>query len=174
MKQYRILFLLGKDRPGIVDEVSSILFEGGANLEDSRMAAMGGCFSFMALFSCDRNQIDIIESGLAELEEKGFALSLHEAEDPAATPAQPELPMKFEVMAMDHPGIVNRVVRVLHNHNVNIEAINTQVIRAPYSGAPIFNMHLEAGVPPDTSVAKVKNDLMELATAMNLDLNFQI
>ncbi len=52
MKTYHILLSIGKDRPGIVNDVSSVLFEHGANIEDSRMAAMGGCFSIMTLFSC--------------------------------------------------------------------------------------------------------------------------
>ena len=49
MKKHMILFSVGKDRPGIVDDVSTLLFERGANIEDSRMAAMGGRFSINPL-----------------------------------------------------------------------------------------------------------------------------
>ena len=64
MKKYMILFSIGKDRPGIVDDVSSFLFERGANIEDSRMAALGGCFSMMTLYSCSSEQADIIKGDL--------------------------------------------------------------------------------------------------------------
>jgi len=173
MKKYMILFLVGKDRPGIVDDVSTVLFEGGANIEDSRMAVMGGCFSIMTLFSCTSEQLEAIKTGLDNLRKMGFETSLHEAQDPAARPKRAELPLKIEVTAMDHPGIVQKVVHILHKYDVNIQSLNTQVTRAPLSGAPIFDLNLEAGIPPEKPIAKVKEELMEMAAEMNLDLSFK-
>ena len=37
--KYSILFAVGKDRPGIFDDFSTLLFKQGVNIEDSRMAA---------------------------------------------------------------------------------------------------------------------------------------
>ena len=137
-----ILFTVGSDRPGIVDDVTTILYEHRANIEDSRMAVLGGCFSIMTLFSCPEQMLDAIASDLKELKARGLETFLHEAEDPAARPSQASLPLKFEVMAMDHPGIVQKIVRILHRYDVNIHALNTQVIRAPLSGAPLFDLFL--------------------------------
>lgn len=173
MKKYMILFSVGKDRPGIVDGVSTLLFEHGANIEDSRMAVMGGRFSIMTLFSCTSEQADSIKADLGDLRKLGLETSLHEAEDPTAISGQPTLPLKFKVIAMDHPGIVQKVVNLLHRHNVNIESLDTQVNRAPLSGAPLFDLILETKVPMETPIARVKEDLAALATEMNLDLNFK-
>lgn len=173
MKVFKILFLVGKDRPGIVDKLSGFLFERQANIEDSRMAAMGGCFSIMTLFSCDAEQLQVIIEGLGELQRLGFETSLHDAHDPSTLAKTPELPLHLEVMAMDHPGIVQKVVHILHRHNVNIQSLNTQVIRAPHTGAPLFDLSLVAGVPADASVTRVKEDLEALAYEMNLDLSFK-
>lgn len=172
MKKYMILFSVGKDRPGIVDDVSTLLFDRGANIEDSRMAVMGGCFSIMTLFSCPVEKLETIKTGLKGLKNLGLEMSLHEAQDPAALPMQASLPLKLEVLAMDHPGIVQKVVHILHRHNVNIQTLNTKVIRAPLSGAPLFDLTTEADVPAVKPIAKVKEDLMNLAEDMNLDLNF--
>ena len=101
-----------------------------------------------------------------------FETSLHEAEDPGAMPKQPELPLKLEIVAMDHPGIVQNVVSILHRHNVNIQSLNTRIASAPLSGAPLFDLILEAAVPAEKSIARAKEDLMDLAAAMNLDLSF--
>jgi len=173
MKKYMILFLVGKDRPGIVDDVSTVLFEGGANIEDSRMAVMGGCFSIMTLFSCTSEQLETIKTGLDNLRKMGFETSLHQAQDSATGPGRAELPLKIQVTAMDHPGMVQKVVHILHKYDVNIESLNTQVTRAPLSGAPIFDLNLEAGIPPEKPIAKVKEELMEMAAEMNLDLSFK-
>lgn len=173
MKKYMILFSVGKDRPGIVDDVSTLLFERGANIEDSRMAAMGGRFSIMTLFSCTSEQLESIRLGLDDLRKLGLETSLHQAEDPTATPTQPALPIKFEVRSMDHPGIVQKIVHLLHQHNINIKSLNTQVAMAPLSGAPLFDLTLEADVPVEKPIARVKDELMELAAQMNLDLSFK-
>ena len=97
---------------------------------------------------------------------------IREAEDPVSSPKRAELPLKIEVTAMDHPGIVQSVVHILRRHDVNIESLNTQVTKAPLSGAPIFGLVLEAGVPAEKSIARIKEELSDLAAEMNLDLNF--
>ncbi len=75
---------------------------------------------------------------------------------------------------MDHPGIVQRVVHLLREHDVNIESMETQVAGAPLSGAPLFDLRLEAKVPADKSIGKVKEQLADLAGEMNLDLVFKV
>ncbi|MBF0529265.1 MAG: ACT domain-containing protein [Deltaproteobacteria bacterium] len=172
MKIFSILFVVGQDRPGIVDDVTSALFESGANLLDSRMATLGGCFSIMVLFSCQEETLTAVKTGIDKLKTLGFEISLHNAHDPEAVARHAEIPLKLEVVAMDHPGIVHKVVRVLRRHGVNIESLNTQVNRAPLSGAPLFDLILEAGVPVGQSISKLKQELATLADEMNLDLNF--
>ena len=172
MKSHMILFLVGKDRPGIVEDVSSFLYERGANIEDSRMAAMGGRFSIMTLFSCASEQLEGVRSDLDGLRKLGFEISLHEADDPDAVPREAGLPLKLEVVSMDHPGIVQKVVSVLHRHNVNIQDLDTRITSAPLSGAPLFDLILEASVPADRPLSEVKEELLDLAAEMNLDLNF--
>jgi glycine cleavage system transcriptional repressor len=173
MTKYFILLSSGKDRPGIVDDISTLLFDEGANIEDSRMAVMGGCFSSMTLFSCTPEQVKAIREGLENLRGLGLEAHLHPAEDPAGGPALAGLPLKFEMTAMDHPGIVQRVVRMLRKNDVNIESLETQVTGAPLSGAPLFDLRLEAKVPADKSIGKVKEQLSDLAGEMNLDLVFK-
>jgi len=172
MKEYTILFLVGKDRPGIVDDVSRFLFERGANIEESRMATMGGRFSIMTLFSSGSEHLETIRANLDNLKKLGFEVSLHEAEDPGVVPKKAELPLKIEVTSMDHPGIVQSVVSILHRHSVNIQSLDTHVTSAPLSGAPLFNLAIEAAVPAGEPIAKLKEELLSLAADMNLDLDF--
>jgi glycine cleavage system transcriptional repressor len=173
MTKYFILLSSGKDRPGIVDDISTLLYEKGANIEDSRMAVMGGCFSTMTLFSCTPEQAEAVEEGLIDLKALGLETHLHPAEDPAVRPVPSGLPLKFEIIAMDHPGIVQRVVHLLREHGVNIESLETQVNRAPHSGAPLFDLRLEGKVPAESSIAEIKEQLNRLAGEMNLDLIFK-
>jgi len=173
MNKYLILFSVGKDRPGIVDDISTLLYEHGANIQDSRMAVMGGCFSSMTLFSCPSDRMEPIQKGLQGLRNLGLETSIHEAEGPKATPEMAALPLKIDVTAMDHPGIVQKIVHILRNHNVNILSLNTQVTQAPLSGAPLFGLTLEAAVPAEKPISRVKEALEAVAEEINLDLNFR-
>ena len=172
MKEYRILFLVGNDRPGIVDDLSAFLYQRNANIEDSRMAALGGKFAIMTLFSCSGEHLQKIQGDLAILGDLGFEVSVHEAADPEQIAKRPEIPLKLEVISMDHPGIVQKVVHILHHYGISINSLDTQVIRAPLSGAPLFDLKLEAGVPQGVTIAKVKEELTALARKENLDLTF--
>ncbi len=172
MKTYTILFLMGKDRPGIVDDVSTFLFEKGANIEDSRMAVMGGCFSVMMLFSCRVAELENVRAALNDLKALGFEASLHEARAPETVFDPHESSLRISVTSMDHPGIVRQVVRILRRYDVNISSMNTGTGSAPLSGAPIFNMALEGVVPGGKQISLVKQDLSALASEMNMDLSF--
>jgi len=167
-----ILFTVGKDRPGIVNDVSTLLFQHGANIEDSRMAALGGCFSIMTLFSALPRDLETIKEAVRGLQQVGLESFLYEAEDPGSKQPKPSLPLYVEARAIDHPGIVKRVVHILHQHNVNIQSLKTDVNRAPLSGAPLLELSLEADVPADASIAGIKEKLSDLAVEMNLDLSF--
>lgn len=172
MKKFLILNLVGKDRPGIVDEVSKILVGYDANIEDSRMAALGGCFSIMALFSCEEDNFDDVTRDLSTLKNKGFAISLHEAVDPALVAEKKAIPFEIEVQSMDHPGIVQELVHVLHQFNLNIQSLDTQVTNAPLSGDPLFNLFLKAELEDESSVAAVQAEVGKIAKKMDLDLKF--
>ena len=136
------------------------------------MAVMGGRFSIMMLFSCASKHLQAIEADLEGLRTLGFEASLHGAEDPAVVAKRPQLPLKLEVTAMDHPGIVQKVVALLHRHDVNIISLDTKVMSAPLSGAPLFDLFIEAAVPAKEPFVAVKEELTALAADMNLDLTF--
>jgi glycine cleavage system transcriptional repressor len=171
MKKYMILFSVSQDRPGIVDDVSSFLFERGANIEDSRMAALGGCFSIMTLFSCSGEQAETIKGDLNHLMTLGLESSIHDA-NPMDSKLEEGTPLKMDVRAMDHPGIVQGLVRILRLHDANIRSLNTHVSKAPLSGAPLFSLDLEADVQAGESIEILKKELTDLASKMNLELNF--
>ena len=124
MNKYMILFALCKNRLGIVDEVTSYLFERKANILDSRMAVMGGLFSITCLFSCSSGELESIKADMKSLADLGLATSLHEADNPDSMQTEASNPLKLEVVSMDHPGIVQNVVHILKENNVCITSLS--------------------------------------------------
>ncbi|HHH30681.1 MAG TPA: glycine cleavage system protein R, partial [Polyangiaceae bacterium] len=52
-KQLEVITAVGSDRPGLVSALSRLIHEANANLEDSRMAVLGGEFAIVVLYSGD-------------------------------------------------------------------------------------------------------------------------
>ena len=174
MTKHMILFSIGSDRPGIVDDVSTRLFELGANILDSRMTVMGGCFSIMILFSYSPEKLEVIKTEMTvALEAMGLKTYLHEAQDPETIPKRTALPLYIEVTSVDHPGIVHEIVHCLRRKNANIESLVSRITCAPFSGAPLFHLSIETAIPAENPIAEVKEELLTIAANMNLDLNFQ-
>jgi len=174
MKKYRIISASGADRPGIVHEVSDFVFSHGGNMEDSRMAVLGGQFSMMILFSGLDENVAAIEQDLARFKsESGLQAFIAEAIAPHKYEREPALPVRLEVVAMDAPGITVKVADVLQRHQVNIENLDARLSPAPSSGSMVFSLKMKVTVPQGVSLAEVKNDLTRLATDINLDVVFQ-
>jgi glycine cleavage system transcriptional repressor len=66
-----LISLFGKDRPGIVAEVSKVLYQLNLNIEDSSMTRLKGEFTIMLIvsFPTERNEEDIL-SALEEVKDK--------------------------------------------------------------------------------------------------------
>ncbi|MCD6584904.1 MAG: hypothetical protein J7K96_04000, partial [Desulfobacteraceae bacterium] len=94
------------------------------------------------------------------------------AQDPSILPEKKVTPLVIEVQAMDHPGIVQEVVHLLHQFNLNIQSLDTQITNAPHSGDPLFNLSLTAEVQDEAIVSKVKAEVEKSAKKMDLDLRF--
>ena len=61
------LSAIGRDRPGIVAGVSGALLRHGANIEDSRMAILGGHFTMMLIVSTpDEGDVEALRRDLDE------------------------------------------------------------------------------------------------------------
>src|SRR5262245_11042842 len=167
MKHF-VLTAIGRDRPGIVDGLAGFLRDRGANLEDSRMAILGGEFAVMLLFSVARDRAPEIERELPRYADKStLTVVLHETMSPSERGRGPAVPLRIEAVALDHPGIVHEVAHALADRGVNIESLTTRVSHAPMSGSPLFEMVLEVSVPGTIRLADVRDELADIAVRLN-------
>ena len=71
MRNHHVIGVIGPDRPGIVGEVSRIAAELGCNIEDSRMAVLGGDFALMMLLSAEGRAAEEAAAGIRLWAERG-------------------------------------------------------------------------------------------------------
>jgi glycine cleavage system transcriptional repressor len=174
MKTYFILSALGKDRPGIVADVSEVIYECGGNIEDSSMSLLRNHFALLLLFSTEREEVNQkLASGLKRLEwEKNLTVFFSPIPLEQAYPRQREERQGFKITTsgIDHAGIVFKVCRLLADQGINIVNMETRQVPSAESGTPLFEMDIDIGVPPSISEQRLREDLHRLANELVIDL----
>lgn len=171
MMKYLAIAALGPDRPGLVAQVTSYLTDRGANVEDSRMAVLGGEWGMLILVSGDERQIDSVVLGFPALEKQtGLEIRATETESPEEHRRPTTMSYVVTAEAMDHEGIVRAISGALHRMGVNIVALATTTYNAPVTGSPLFRMEAMIDVPRELPVARLRKELDELAQRENVDL----
>ncbi len=168
MTRRSVLTAIGEDRPGLVEEVSEFILECGGSIEDSRMANLQGQFAIVMLVGGADEAIDRLEAGLDDL---GSRTHVHARLTPAPPPSgvTPRLPYRLSGRSLDQPGVVHQIANVLRSLNVNIESMETTLVAAPVTGAPVFTMELVVAAPVEVSVAKLREKLGRVCDPLNIE-----
>ena len=172
MKEHILLSLVGPDRTGLVDKISGAILKQKGNLEDSRMAVLGGEFAMLMLVSIPGDARQALEQAVRqEAETLGLLLTIK-----TTTPRRNEnvaTPLKLRVEGMDHEGIVHDVVHYLAEQGVSVETLDSQLTNAPHTGSPLFSMNLHLEVPSAVSLSVLEKGLDAVADRLNVTLEIE-
>lgn len=167
-RKYMVLTAVGPDRPGLVQDIASIIHGAKANLEDSRMAILGGEFALILLFSGSEQSVAEVGRQVPSFETRlGLHASIRETTRPAGAAAF--LPYKLRVSGVDRPGIVAAVSKVLAGQGINVASLESRLQNAPESGTPMFVLSAELQVPSEIALSSLRRDLAAVCDDENLD-----
>lgn len=172
-KRYLVLTAVGPDRPGLVKDVSQIVFDAGCNLEDSRMAVLAGEFAIIVLLSGDAEAVEQLgRVGKTRLEsELGLGVSVKPTEARGA-PAE-QLVRRLEVNGADRAGIVHRVTDALAKREINVASLESRLTHAPFSGMPMFRLVAELEIPNEPTLQAVTAEMEKLCEELDLTCAFE-
>jgi len=169
---FAVFTAIGPDRVGIVDDLSGLVVSHGGNIEESKMAVLGGEFAAVMLISMEPTALADLGGAVPALQEKlGLRLELKATckQESAATGR----PYILETVSLDTPGIVHAVTAIIKTYGINIEELETATQPAPWTGAPMFRMRATIILAPQVSVAKLKADLAVLESERDLDISLK-
>ncbi len=124
-KQWYMMSLVGKDRPGIVAQVTEALYQAGGVLGETTMMRLGCNFTIMMMVEIEEG-IDALHRVLDPVTEQ-LGLHLHiDAIDPGLH--QHQIPdLRVVVHGADRPGIVAQVTGALAEAGFDITDLDSQV-----------------------------------------------
>lgn len=170
-ESHLVLTAVGPDRPGLVNAISSLIHAAGANLEDSRMAILGGEFALLVLVSGNEAAVAKVERDAPRLEpELGLKLLLKRTQ--AVTPRD-FLPYSIRVTGVDRPGIVRSVADLFARRGINVSSLDSRVSFAPLSGTPLFALEAELEVPSQVALSELRREITKLSDEENLDVQLE-
>ena len=172
MEKKFIMTAFSKDRPGIVADVTEVLYEHGCNLEDSTMTNMLDEFAIILLFTGKGDGLEEKLSGdCRRLErEKGITAFIRpvEAEDKGKLAGVTTKTINVE--GIDQTGIVFKISRYLANNEVNIESLTSRRTTSPESGTALYFMEIKVQVPERISIEQLENGLSQVGEELNLEI----
>jgi len=169
MRKHLVVTVSGPDKPGIVEHVTELLLEYHGNVEASRMARLGGEFAMLLLVSAPGDKLDALREGMRHLREEAYKVTTRETERGYSAKYAGWLPYQIEVKGADHQGIIHELTSYLTEHNINIETLDTDVVKAPMSGTPLFKMAAVIVVPPELSYHELKESLANIGDELGVD-----
>jgi glycine cleavage system transcriptional repressor len=155
------LTIVGRDRAGIVSQVTKILFDLGCNIADSSCSILGGQFAMILILGhpefTDRESFG---EAFKPLEESDLSVSLRVLKPGGEIRSNifGDICM-ISVYGSDKPGIVYRVAQVLGEKNINITDLNTKYV-----------MVIEAVLPENVEEEDVHGWLTPIRDDLQVDI----
>jgi glycine cleavage system transcriptional repressor len=170
--QSNIVFTLtGKDKIGMVEEVTQLLLKHGGNVGTSRMARLGGEFAILMQVTMPSDKLASLEKDVEKLTARGYKVTMTQTKQTDVEERPGWSPYRIEVIGADQEGIVHEIARYLSGQGINIETMDTGTTLAPISGTVLFALTALVAVPPGLAGKNWQAELQTVADQLNVEIN---
>jgi glycine cleavage system transcriptional repressor len=171
MKRFLVVTITCCDRPGIVERVTDVVVTHGGNWEESRLARLGGDFAGIVMVSVPAEQADELTAALTSLANDEMTVTIKDTSPAAPTTRGEHLLCTLRLEGADHEGIVHDVSAYLAKQDINVEAMETEVVAAPMTAAPLFHMKAQLSIPPSLTIEDLRDNLLLIAEQLGVSID---
>lgn len=172
MQKRYIMTAFGKDRPGVVADVTGLIYESDCNLENSTMTLLMDEFAMILLFTGRSETLEeMLSRECRRLEkERGVSAFFRALEMEGAGGNMTYSRHTLLVDGVDQAGIVYRVSRHLADNGINIANLSSNREPLPESGTALYHMEIEIQVPASRSLDDLVESLRALGEEIHVDI----
>lgn len=168
MKINLVISALGKDKPGILSDLSRLIAESGCNILDSRVTVLGSECAGIFLVVGNWSNIAKLEDVLRDSGNRLGLIISSKRTEPRATQAK-LLPYMVELTTVEQPGVVSRLAEFFASRTINIEDLYTGAHDNVASGTPLLSLTMTVNVPAELHISELREQFMDLCEELNLD-----
>lgn len=170
MKTHLIVTITCPDRPGIVERITEVLISYSANWEESRFARLGGDFAGIVRISAPQEHTDALTAALISLGHDQMTVTVKKGQPRTSSEPAGYTLAELRLSGADHEGIVHKVAAFLASRHINVETMETEVVLAPVSATPLFQMEARVKIPPGISLRDLDADLQRIGDELGVDM----
>lgn len=171
-----VLTIFGKDRPGIIAEVTGVLYKSRSNLEDISMTILEGEFSMIMIVDMPSRAAALetrrkMESFAAKT---GMVVHWKELDHRAAKGEKHARGSTTHILTAagkDRTGIVHRISSLFAKEGLNITDLNSRIL--PGKKADMYVVVLEVDVPQSKKLNVLHGKIGRLAKKLGIDIQFK-
>ena len=173
-----LVTILGRDRPGIIYQVSRILADFKLNIIEASQTTLLG--EFAGLFSCalpeNLKLADLDQVLELELADSGLIHVLREIKTDEPTSISPDThaPYVVTIRGRDRLGLIPELSGVLSGFDINIDTLRAVSLPRPSDQAePKVVMFFELSVPKGVNQSALRQALGLAADGLNMEMSLQ-
>src|SRR3569833_178969 len=170
MQHSLVMTVIGKDRPGLVESVASMVADHGGNWLESRMSRLGGQFAGIVQVEVPADREQAKAKTLKTLDARGLTVVVHSDQTEARSSSKTNI---LEIVGQDRPGIVRQISHTLAEAGVNVEELQTECASAAMSGETLFKARAVLHVPPSCDVGKLREALEKIAADLIVEISLE-
>jgi len=167
-----IMTAFGKDRAGIVADVTRLLYENDCNLEDTTMSMLADEFTLSLLFSSQASNIEeLLTKECRRLEmDKGISAFVRPLRPVQTKEKKSYKTCTLQIEGLDQAGIVYKTSQFLADQKLNIVQLESTAESSPQSGATIYSMTIHVQVPEELPFDQLEEKLSSVADDLMVDI----
>ncbi len=171
MKKHMVISVFSNDRPGIIADISNVIFELNGDLADMSQSVLSGFFSMMVIAEFDNAVTEkIIREKINTIPSETELSSIVKATDKLSI--QTEIRPHGDIYIVtgqgkNRTGLVAAMGAFCRDRNINIIGYDTMLSGETYS------MMLDIDIPPTLSVDSIHKELDQMAENLGLKIVMQ-
>jgi methionyl-tRNA formyltransferase len=163
-----IVTVVGRDRPGIVRQISDCVQGTSVNWADSRMNHFAGHFAGTIHLQMAPKDAATVSAALQGLTSEGLQVQVARSDAPPM--AFGNRMLKVELSGPDRPGIIRELSASLAERSVSINDLHTEILPPAESDQHLFRVQALLVVPENLADGALRKLLEKLASQMMMDV----
>ncbi len=170
MAESLVITFVGIDRPGIVQDLTTMVHDQQGNWLESKMSRMAGKFAGIALIEISPERLEKLKDELQKVSDLSVIVETTGAQDNDAG----SLGYQLNIVGLDRQGILQEVTNELSQNNINVIDLETHVSSAPMSGDKMFHADASVLVPSSVDLIDLHKRLDAVADKLSVDILLEL
>jgi glycine cleavage system transcriptional repressor len=160
-----VLTAIGKDKTGLVSELTDLISACQCNIVDSKMAIFGGEFTMIMLIAGDNNALLQLETKLPQVAFELDLLTMMKRTTSHTPLSQNQFVLLID--GPDRPGTIKAVTRMLANNQVAIASLKSKAMvrdQKAWQQAEVI-----IAIPESVHIEEVESEAQNLCQLLNVN-----